>query len=298
MLDWKKQLAAKTVLISDGAWGTEFSKRGLGAGESPERWNLDKPDLVLDVARTYVGAGADIILTNSFGGSPVKLEKSGLKNETRAINRRAAELSKQAAAGKALVFASVGPTGEFMAPLGTLTEAEVIAGYADQVKGLVEGGADGIVIETMIDLAEAIAAVKAVRDNSSLPIVACLSFQNGPGGYATIMGVRPQQAAEELTAAGADIVGSNCGTGFKDMIEIARLMRSQTDCVLWFKGNAGLPELIGGKTVFKETPGQMADLLGALVEAGATIIGGCCGTTPDHIRALVNRRDALVKRMA
>jgi len=279
-------LDKKKVLVSDGALGTELAARGLAAGTAPESWNLERPDEVRAVTAAYVAAGSDIVLTNTFGGSRPKLGKAGLADRLAEVNRRGAELSREAAGGKALVFASIGPTGEFIQPLGTLSEDQVIAFFAEQVAALAAGGADGFVIETMIDLGEAKAALKAARDNAALPVVACMTFEKGAAGYATIMGVTPERAAEELTAAGADAVGANCGAGIDNVIEIVRLMKGASSLPLWAKPNAGLPELVKGRTVFRETPGQMAARAGQLVEAGARIVGGCCGTTPEHIEAL------------
>jgi len=286
-------LAAKKILISDGAWGTQLAAQGLQAGECPEKWNLERPDEVKALAAGYVDAGSDIILTNTFGGSRLKLEKAGLGDSVDEVNRSGAAISKDAADGKALVFASIGPTGEFMSPLGTITEAEMVACFAEQVKALADGGADGFVIETMSDLGEAKAALRAVKENSSLPVIVSMTFEHGPGGFATIMGVKPEQAAVELTAAGPEALGSNCGSGIENMIEVARLMRSATDMPLWIKSNAGVPELIDGKTVFRETPEEMARHFADLAEAGARIIGGCCGTTPEHVRAFVAQRDKI-----
>jgi len=294
MKGFKETLEDKKILISDGAWGTQLAARGLQAGDCPERWNLERPDDVKAVAAGYVEAGSEIILTNTFGGSRVKLEKAGLGDKVAEVNRLGASISKEAA-GRAFVFASVGPTGEFMEPLGTITEKEIVACFAEQVKALVAGGADGIVIETMTDLAEAKAALKAVRECCSLPVVVSMTFESGPGGFATIMGVNPVRAAAELDEAGPDLVGSNCGSGIQHMIAVARLMRSSTALPLWVKPNAGVPELVGGKTVFRETPEEMAQHFAELVDAGANVIGGCCGTTPDHISALVAERGSMLK---
>ena len=287
MLGWKERLAEKKLLIADGAWGTELAKRGLPAGEAPERWNLENPDEVRAVAASYVEAGADIVITNTFGGSLPKLEKAGLGDKLAEVNRRGVELSKDAAAARALVFASIGPCGEMPAPLGTASEEDMTAWFAQQVQAMVQAAPDGILIETMTDLAEVKAALRAVKENCALPVVTSMTFDRGAKGFATMMGVKPDQAAEELTRAGADIVGANCGSGIEDIIEVAKLMRPVTDLPLWFKPNAGLPELVDGKTVFKQTPDEMVKHFPALVHAGADIIGGCCGTTPEHIRRLV-----------
>ena len=292
----QQALARKPILISDGAWGTQLSTRGLGPGDCPEAWNLDRPDDIRSIAAAYVAAGSDIILTNTFGGNRLKLAKANLADRTAQINREGAKLSKQAAGDAALVFASIGPTGEFMQPLGLVSEDEMVACFAEQAAALAEGGADGIVIETMADLGEAKAAIAAARQVCSLPVVACMTFERGPRGFATIMGTRPEQAAQELAGAGADAVGSNCGSGIVNMIEVARLMRPATNLPLWIKPNAGLPQLVGGQTVFRETPDEFAGFFPELIAAGATIAGGCCGTTPDHIRALVAKRFELHDR--
>jgi 5-methyltetrahydrofolate--homocysteine methyltransferase len=293
MTDWLDRLKAAGVLISDGAWGTQLAERGLPTGIAPESWNADNPDSVRAVARAYVDAGSDIILTNTFGGSSFKLGKAGLAARVEELNRRGVELSREAAGDAVLVFASLGPSGEFMEPLGTVSEDEMVAEFARQIRAFAEGGADGVVIETMTDLGEARAALKAVRGTSDLPAVVSMTFDRGARGYATMMGVKPEQAARELDAAGADAIGANCGSGIDDVTEAAKLLSTATARPLWAKPNAGLPALVDGKTVFRETPEQMAAGLGALVEAGARIVGGCCGTTPAHVRALVEARARL-----
>ena len=294
MTGWKNLLEKKKILIADGGWGTELFKHGLSAGDTPEAWNMDYPDGVRAVAISYVRAGADIILTNTFGGNPLKLTKVGLGPKTAEINRLGAKISKVAAAESALVFGSIGPTGELMKPLGTATEPEMVKCFLEQAEALVSGGVDGIVIETMTDLAEALAALRAARESTSLPVVLSMTFDKKQRGYATMMGVRPEQAAGELERAGADIIGANCGAGMDDMIEVARLMRLATSLPIWCKPNAGLPEFIDGNTTYRETPEKMASQLRAIVEAGARIVGGCCGTTPAHIHALVQERDRLI----
>jgi 5-methyltetrahydrofolate--homocysteine methyltransferase len=259
--DWQQILAEKQLLISDGAWGTELAKAGMEPGAAPELWNRDRPDDIRAVAAAYVEAGSDIILSNTFGGTRFKLEKAGLAGDLAELNRLGAVLSKEAAAGRGVVFASVGPTGEFMQPLGLVSEEAMVAAFAEQVSALVAGGADGIVIETMTDLGEAKAALRAVRDNSDLPAVVSMTFDKGEKGFATMMGVRPERAAEELTEAGASAVGANCGSGIDDVTVVARLMSAATDLPIWAKPNAGLPQLVGGQTVYRETPERRPDRL-------------------------------------
>lgn len=293
MRDYKALLEKKGIVISDGAWGTELSKMGLEVGEAPEQLNLEHPETVQKVAEGYVEAGSDIILTNSFGGSPFKLEKAGLGDEVEAVNRTAAEISREAAGDDVAVFASVGPTGEFLEPVGLVTEDAMVEAFSRQISALVEGGVDAILIETMSDLGEAIAALKAVRETTDLPAAVSMTFEQGKNELATMMGVKPAEAAEALCEAGADIVGSNCGGGIEQIIDVITQMAPHIDRPVWAKPNAGLPELVDGETVFRETPEQMAAQFDALVEAGADIIGGCCGTTPEHIRQFVQRRDAI-----
>ena len=288
MLDEKK------YLVSDGAWGTQIAKYDIDSGICPELLNVEKPEMLRAIGESYVDAGSDIILTNTFGGSPQKLSKYGLDDRLEELNEAGVRLSVEAANGKALVFASIGATGEFLAPLGLITETEMIESFARQIKAIAAGGADAIVIETMTDLGETICALKAIKDNSDLEAVCSMTFDKGVKGYATMMGVTPDRAAGELEVAGADAVGSNCGSGIDNIIEVARIMRLSTGLPLWFKPNAGLPELIDNKTVYNESPEEMAARVPELFEAGASIVGGCCGTSPEHIAEIRKAVDALV----
>ena len=284
------ELKSKKVLIADGAWGTEMVKRGLAPGEPPELWNLNRPDDVRAIAKSYKDAGADIILTNTFGGSRFKIKRAGITEDIKEINRKGVELSKEVA-GDSLVFASIGSTGEFMQPLGTITEKEMIASFSEQVKAFVEGDADGVIIETMSDLNEAKCAIKAVKENSTLTVGASMTFDKGVRGFATMMGVTPEQSAIELEKEGADIVGANCGSvTIKNMIDIAKIMRKSTSLPLWIKPNAGVPQLKDGKTVYLESPEEMAKCVPELIKIGVSVIGGCCGTTPEHIKLFVKER--------
>jgi 5-methyltetrahydrofolate--homocysteine methyltransferase len=280
-------LKQRGVLISDGAWGTQLAQAGLPAGQATELWNVEYPNEVEKVARQYVEAGSDIILTNTFGGSRIKLEKVGLADRVEELNRTGTEISRRAAGTKALVFPSIGPTGEFVAPLGARNEEEFVAVFAEQMAACAKAGADGFVIETMSALEEALAALKAARQVARhLPVVVSFTFDRGARGFATMMGLAPEKAAAECDKAGADIIGANCGNGIAHMIEIARLMRASTRKPLWIKANAGMPKIVAGRTVFPESPAEMAARVGDLLKAGADIIGGCCGTSPEHIRAM------------
>ena len=281
------------ILIADGATGTELARMGESTASVLEAWNVEHPERVKAVAEIYADTGADIILTNTLGGSRLKLARAGLDDRVEAINRVGAELACGAAGGRSLVFASVGPTGEFMAPLGVVSEREMVECFSEQISALVAGGVDGILIETMSDLGEAKAALAAARVHTGIPVVVSLTFEQGPAGYATMMGVRPAAAACDLLEAGADVVGANCGAGIEQIIEVVELIKPESDGPVWAKPNAGLPQLVDGRTVFSQSPGEMVEHFPALVAAGARLIGGCCGTTPGHIRALVEARDRL-----
>jgi len=283
--DWKERLLSKGILVLDGAWGTEMIKRGLLLGECPELWNLNRPDDIRTIAKAYREAGADIILTNTFGGNYFKLKKTGVSSKVRQINKRGVELSKEMAKDS-LVFASIGPTGEFLRPLGTVSEEDMVLCFSEQVEAFVEGGADGVIIETMTDVNEAKCALKAVKENSNFPVAVSMTFNKEEKGYATVMGITPEKAVVELEKAGADIVGANCGSGIEDIVEIAHTIRSVTYLPLWIKPNAGVPQLREGKTIYPETPEEMVRFVPDLIKTGVSMIGGCCGTTPEHIRLI------------
>lgn len=275
------------VLISDGAWGTFLHQKGLKVQECPESWNIERPDDVLEIAKSYVDAGADIILTNSFGGSPFKLEGYGLKQKTYELNKAAGEISKKAAGDNALVLGSLGPTGK-MVMMGEIPEAELLEGLTEQVKGLVEGGVDGIVIETMSDLEEARVAIKASKAVCDLDVACTFTFsKTQTGEYRTMMGTGVSEFLEMAQEAGADIIGANCGNGTAGMIDIVREIREiNPDIPVLVHANAGLPVYKDGETVFPESASEMAVQMKDLVAAGANIVGGCCGTTPEHIRLI------------
>lgn len=276
-------LGEKPVLI-DGAWGTELQKQGLKPGESPEALNLENPAIVEAVAKSYVDAGSRIVITNTFGGTTFTLERHGLADRVEEVNRIGAELSKKAAGDRALVFASMGPTGK-MLMMGDVTEDELFEAFSIQAKALAAGGADGLVVETMSDLEEAKIALQAAKE-TGLPVCVSMVYDAGADLDRTMMGTTVEMAAEELTEAGADIIGSNCGQGIEGFVKLAERMKACTDLPIWIKGNAGLPEMVDGKTVYKTSADDFAQFAKPLLEAGADFIGGCCGTSPDFIRAL------------
>lgn len=289
------RLQAKKLLVSDGAWGTMLQAQGLPAGACTEEWNLSHPAAVQGVAAAYAAAGADLVLTNTFGGTRHKLAQRGLGDQTAAINTAGARLSLAGAPG-AVVAASIGPTGALLDPYGDATEAELEAAFREQITALVAGGVRVLCFETMAVLEEAIIAITVAKSiDSTLDIICTMPFDNTPRGYRTMMGVDPARAAAELADAGADVIGANCGNGVDRMIEIATAFRAASALPILIHANAGMPELVDGKTVFRETPAYMAARVPALVAAGATIIGGCCGTTPAHIAALRVAVDQLRK---
>lgn len=275
------------LLLSDGAWGTFLQKKGLMPGECPELWCVTHRDEVLDVARRYVNAGCDMIETNSFGGTSFKLDFFGLKNRCGELNRAAAEISREAAGDERHVIASVGPTGKMLL-MGDVTEAELFEAYWEQVVALAAGGADAVCIETMSDIDETCLAIKAAREQGTLEIISTFTFQRtADGGYHTMMGVTPAAAACAAVAAGANVVGANCGQGMEQMVGIVKEMRGAVPGVpIMVQANAGLPMNVDGVDVFPETPEATAGWIPAVVEAGASIVGGCCGTTPEHITAI------------
>ncbi|MCH7658831.1 MAG: homocysteine S-methyltransferase family protein [Bacteroidetes bacterium] len=281
-------LKSRSLLFCDGAWGTIFQSAGLKPGESSELWNRDKRKKVLEVAQSYVDLGVDMIETNSFGGNRITLAGSGLENDAAELNRIAAEISREAAGDKCLVLGSVGPTGKILM-MGDVSENEMYDAFAEQVHALKQGGADAICIETMTALDEAELAVKAAVENTDLEIVCTFTFAKTVGGdYKTVMGVTPAQMAEKMLSAGASIIGTNCGNGIEAMIPVVKAFRSfNEDVPLLVQANAGVPKIENGKTVFPETPDEMVSHVPDLIDAGVSIIGGCCGTTPAHIIAIM-----------
>jgi 5-methyltetrahydrofolate--homocysteine methyltransferase len=288
MQTFTERVARGDILISDGAMGTLLQASGLKAGECPEWWCISHPEVVKGIHAAYLAAGSDILETNSFGGTCHKLRPYGLADKVRELNLAAVALAKQVMVGKGYVAASVGPTGKIVQEEGgDVTLQDLYEAFEEQVVALAQGGADALCIETMGSLSEALQAIKAAKERTNLPVICTFTFQAGTRGFRTMMGVTPERAAREAVAAGADIVGANCGAGIADMIEITRQMRAaQPHTPILINANAGLPVLEGEKTVFKDSPEFMASKVSDLINAGAQIIGGCCGTTPQHIAAM------------
>ena len=274
------------VLIFDGATGTYLQQHGLESGGCPELMNADAPDTVRGMARVYFDAGADIVLTNSFGGTKYRLKHYDAQDRVTELNALAAELAKSQAGPNQYVAGSVGPTGEFIEPLGDVSESEMYDAFAEQITALEQGGADAVMIETQMVLDEAQIAIKATRENTDLVVMATMVFDKGPRGFFTMWGTSPEDAATGLRDAGADVIGSNCGNGIDKMIEIAEQMRGVVDCPIVIQSNAGIPAYKGGDIIYPESPEYMAERYRRLAEIPVQMLGGCCGTTSEHISAL------------
>jgi len=282
-----ERLKSPGVLVADGAMGTMLLERGLEMGQCPEKMNLDKPEVLTEIARLYLEAGADIIQTNTFGGSPLKLAQYSLDIRTEEINVAAVRAVRSAIGDRAYLSASCGPCGRLLKPYGDVDPEEVAEGFERQIRALVAAGVDMICIETMADLTEATLAVGAARKaTATIPVAATMTFDTTSRGFYTMMGVDVEQAVAGLTEAGADILGSNCGNGIENMVKIAEEFAKQTRLPLLIQSNAGLPELSEGRAVYSETPEFMAEQCLKLMDLGVKIIGGCCGTTPEHIAAI------------
>ena len=281
------ELTARGPVLTDGAWGTELQARGLVSGELPDFWNLSHPDRVEAVARAYVDAGSQIVLTNTFQANRIAAGSHPEHEQLAEVNRAGVEISRRAADGRARVFASMGPSGKLLLP-GQGDDFGMEEAFREQAEALAAGRPDAIVVETMSDLTEAGLAVAAAKA-TGLPVVACMVFDSGKKKDRTMTGVTPTQAAEAMTAAGADVVGANCGLGVEGYIPICATLAAATPLPIWIKANAGLPVLEGGEIVYKTTPEEFAGHVDALREAGARFIGGCCGTNPKFIEALARR---------
>jgi len=285
MNQFLERLHAGEMLVADGATGTNLQKLGLAPGVIPEDLVLDQPDLILGLQEAFVAAGCDIILTCTFGGTRLRMKESKYADRVVEVNRRAAELARRAASARegVLVGGSLGPTGLLVEPYGPLAPAEAEAAFAEQAKALAESGVDLLVIETHFAFEEADAAFRGARSVSDLPIVVSFSYDRG---VRTMMGARPAGVLEHYRAMGAAMVGANCGTSLENMEKIAEEYAAGGGFPLWIKPNAGAPRLESGRTVFDVTPAQMAAFVPAFIARGAKVIGGCCGSTPEHIAAI------------
>ena len=291
MTGLRERLTHGPPLVSDGAMGTMLMDAGLEQGACPDVLSVTDPAALAKISGTYAKAGADLVHTNTFGASPLRLAEYDLDHLTEEINRTGVRLARRGSGDGVFVSGSMGPCGRILEPYGDVSEDEVYEGFLLQATALVAAGVDAVTVETMIDLREAALAVRAVRSaGPDLPVLATMTFQATPRGFFTVMGTSVEQAAHGLLAAGADAVGSNCGNGIELMVEIARAFRAATDRPLIIQANAGIPEVRQGLVHYPETPEDFAAALPALIAAGVSVIGGCCGSDPAHIRAI---RDAI-----
>lgn len=276
-----EQLLAKGPVLTNGAWGTQLQERGLRPEEVPDVWNLTHPDRVEEVARAYVEAGSQVILTNTFRANRIALGDNGLGGQTEEINRAGVELARQAAGDNVRVFASIGPSGRMLFA-GDVTEDDLFEVFREQAEALT--GADALLVETMSDLDEALIALRAARE-TGLPVVASMVFDHGRQQDRTMTGATPEKVAQALEEGGADVVGANCGLGIRPYVEVCRRLHAATARPIWIKPNAGMPEIVDGRPTYRMTPEEFASYVPALLEAGANFVGGCCGSTPAFIRA-------------
>ena len=291
-----KRLKRGDILVGDGALGTLLMQRGLKLGEPPESVNLTNPQYLEEIASLYLEAGSEIILTNTFGASPLKLQYYSLDNKMEQINRRAVEAVRKAAGNRAYVTGSVGPSGKMLQPYGATAPEEIQNSFHDQIEVLLSCGIDMICIETMTDLAEAELAIHAVRSlDTNIPVMSTVTFEKKPKGFYTLMGSSPRESAERLAKAGADIVGSNCGNGSENMVRIAEEFIRHSQLPVAIQSNAGLPVQSDGGLSYPETPDFMAAKVEEMLNLGVQIVGGCCGTGLAHIQAIRKTVDSYLK---
>ena len=285
------------VVLFDGAMGTQIQIRGLPRGACLEEWNVSHPEVIQDIHRAYFEAGSDVVLTNSFGGNKFLLKKYGYGDRVREFNVAAVQLAREIRPEGRYVAGSVGPTGEFIEPCGNRTYEELRDCFCQQISALTEGNLDCICIETMSDLEETKAAIEAAKSVTDVPLCATMSFDLGKKGFRTMMGVSPQEAAQTLSESGTDIIGCNCGSiTVEDMAALVKEFREVTSLPILAQANAGVPRLIEGQTVHPQKPGEYARGVIPLIEAGVSLIGGCCGSTPEHIRAVADKIDEFLQK--
>jgi 5-methyltetrahydrofolate--homocysteine methyltransferase len=282
-----QKLKEKELLVSDGAWGTFLFEKGLKTGECPEKWNMINPEAVLEIAQSYIDAGSDIISTNSFGASRVKLRQYNLEDYTIEINISAARISREAAGNDNLVFGSIGPTGKFLIT-GEIIVDELYQSFIEQSEALAKGGVDAILLETFYDLEEANTAIDAIKNSTHLDVICSFTYDRQPdNSYKTLMGNTPSEITGALLNTGIEVIGSNCGSGFENMLGIAKEIRTANNYIpLLIQANAGLPSIQGDKITYNETPEFISPYINELISCGVNIIGGCCGTTPEHIKTI------------
>jgi len=278
---------ARTVRVTDGAWGTQLQSRGLPAGSCGELWNVDNSDPVEAIARSYVEAGSEVILTNTFGANRFVLDAHGESDRVAELCRAGAAISRRVAGKDVKVFGSIGPTGKIVM-MGEVSPSELVSTFSEAAAALSDGGVDALVLETFNELEELKIAIEAIKNTTDLPVVACMTFGHGSGRDRTMMGNSPEELVDLIKHSAAEAVGANCGCGPDGYVEIAARLRAATSSLpIWVKANAGLPEIgPDGHTVYPMQADDFALRAKKIVSAGANFIGGCCGTTPEHIRAI------------
>jgi len=292
MKDMIDKLKSGKIMVCDGGMGTSLQAMGLELGQAPEEWNISNPIAVKNIHKNFIEAGCNMITTNTFGANRIKLKKVGLEENTNDYNAAGVMLARQAAGDSVYVLGDIGPTGEFLKPVGNYSREEFNEVFFEQAKVLVSSGIDAFIIETMSSLDELEIVINACRKAAPIPIIATMTFAKGKKDYRTMAGVSIKDAVENMVLFGCDVIGANCGCGTEQMIQIISQMRGvlkeikREGVFLIAQPNAGMPKLIGGKTIFMETPQDFAAAVPKLIEAGANIIGGCCGTTPEHIRGI------------
>lgn len=275
------------VLVCDGAMGTMLMAQGLPDGECPDYWGVKKYKVLLGIHEAYVRAGADMIITNTFGANWLKLKKYKLQKKADTINKTAVEIAKQAAGDKAYVLGDIGPTGEYLKPAGNVTAEEMLSVFTQQAKSLENAGVEAIILETFSDMEELKNALIAVKENTKLPVIASMTFQRlVEKGFRTTSGVSIPQFVNDALLAGADIIGANCTVTGRDMVDIVKEMRPLSTAFMIAQPNAGMPKLENGKIIYDERPDAFSRHIKDIVINGANIAGGCCGTTPDYIRRI------------
>jgi 5-methyltetrahydrofolate--homocysteine methyltransferase len=282
---FEKALQSEKALLLDGAWGTEFFQRGLMPGCPPDEWNLTHPEIVQAITSDYLTSGSRVILTNTFGANSFRLEPHGLSDQVSTINRTAATLAREVLRDAALLAGDIGPTARFLA-LGEVSADELHRVFSEQAVALAEGGVDLIVVESMTDAEEMAFAVAAAARETGLPVVASMTYNRTPHGYRTMMGNPPEICVKKAEEAGAMVIGANCGSGIEDYVSLAPILRNLTKLPLWVKANAGVPQIVGGKVTYPLSAEQYASFVPSLLDAGVSLIGGCCGTSPSFIREM------------
>jgi 5-methyltetrahydrofolate--homocysteine methyltransferase len=280
-----EKLALGRTLLCDGGMGTSL-QTSVGRVDCPERLNLDRPEAISAIHKSFFDAGSDLVETNTFGGTRAVLGRHGLADRAHEISKIAAEIACSVRPEGGFVLGSMGPTGEVLEPFGDALPEALSEMFCEQADALASGGVDAILVETMMDAEEARLAIEAAKSATDLPVIATMTFAVGPTGIRTRWGVDPQRAVQVMEGAGADVVGSNCGNGFDEMIAVIEQMQKFATRPLIAQANAGVPEMVDGASYYRETPEEIGSKAARLLELGLGILGGCCGTRPEHIRAL------------